>query len=335
LRWNGLSIGTGSGWFLFGGLRVDRSTGSVFATDGAYFDDPTESWRIIPAPPVVLATPVSAVWTGSEIVVATGGSQPVAAAFNPASFTWRTIQVPSDISSAWPRGDGNQFQLPHLSFVAGHVVMLVANDAEWATGATVLRLDPVKETWEVGAPLVSDGEVFGAIASSASQLFFLGDGGTSHQSCSRTVHLHLYDPAADTWTTQPLPDGRWQPAIVAWTGNRLLLAGGRDCPHQTVRRAKTFDPTTNTWTPVADMPADLDSASNSVLAAGSVAAMDKSGQPFVYDVALNRWWVGPSAIVNGRAFAGDFPIVTLGADLAVWNPAVTDGPFMRLAIPQS
>jgi N-acetylneuraminic acid mutarotase len=77
---------------------------------------------------------------------------------------------------------------------------------------------------------------------------FIGNGFTPARD------VYRYDPGADEWSTvASLPEARGALAVVALDG-RLYASGGSG-PIESVRQHAVYDPGTNVWTPLAQMPA--------------------------------------------------------------------------------
>ena len=95
-RQQATSVWTGSTWVIWGGADNDRDY-----SDGAAFDPTTGRWRVLPTSPLS-ARKTAGVWTGSEVLIAagySGGNSAAggemaldqAAAYNPATDTWRSL----------------------------------------------------------------------------------------------------------------------------------------------------------------------------------------------------------------------------------------------------
>ena len=81
--------------------------------------------------------------------------------------------------------------------------------------------------------------------------------GTNSHSDSCLPNAGLYDPAANRWTTSPLPGQLWGLDLMAaaWTGREVIVAGV-DARHQRLSVA-AYDPANHHWTMVTPaLPAD-------------------------------------------------------------------------------
>ncbi|MDO8403115.1 MAG: hypothetical protein Q7T27_06430 [Pseudomonas sp.] len=329
-----LSVSTGDGWFVWGGYTpTDVDPNRPPFDDGAYLDAATGEWRTLPPAPFTSVNgntgrAVDALWTGSEVMVvqSDGGLQVVA--FDPVAFTWRTIDVPADIVAAWPTTNG----IPHpgiYQYVAGRVVFFLRPDpAETGQRPLVLLLDPATDEWTVGAtpPAAMAGAWWSPVAASATDLFVLDASRVkSDGTCPGSTPLFAYDVQADAWRDEPPAELNWQPAIVAWTGDRLLLAGGSACngsaPLVAVRATALFDPVAGTWTAGADLPVDVGELRDDPVVLGDmVVAVAADVRPLVYDPGTDQWWQGPSPLAEGVQ-ADSTPVVVAG-QVRMWSPGI-------------
>jgi len=114
-----------------------------FFDDGAAFDPVTETWRMLPAPPIGPRTPFS-VWTGRELIV-WGSADRFArlrdgAAYDPTTNTWRTIaDGPTDIT------DGSAVWTGEEMIVFG--AALDGNNHAYTPTAVAAAYDPAADTW--------------------------------------------------------------------------------------------------------------------------------------------------------------------------------------------
>ena len=324
-RWQNVSISTGTGWFVWGGIGPLAPNQTVL-DDGAYLDSATGKWRLLPPAPLVASTQVDfGLWTGREIVVIQGGDAVHMAAFDPTSFTWRTIPIPSDTLAGWPRGDGG-FNRGVSSFVDGRVVIFFPNDPEGGLAPQVLLYDPTDDTFEVGAtPPSSMTSLTGPITSSDSKLFVVGGGQhNTDSSCLPAWSLYTYDVPSNVWTSFGIIRGNWMPATAAWIDGRVVLAGGTECTtNNPVRMTMTFDPKTPSMSTRAEMPVDLPEVRGpAVTLGGEVAIVAPSGQLLTYDPAQDVWQIGPSFLPESVS-AGETTMVALGTEqLAVWSAGI-------------
>lgn len=321
-----VSVQTDNGWFVWGGWTSPTGEGGEqSANDGAYYDGVSDTWTTLPTAPITNDFRAAyGVWTGTEVIVVVAYGGPRLAAFDPATFGWRDIPVSAEQRAAWPREDGH-FARGWHRFVGGKLVMFFPNTA---TGRpALLVVDPSTGEWTTGAPppMTTDDLVIG-VAASSGQFFIAGAGQLNSNSvCSReSTPLYIYDVAADTWNTSFLPHGNWQPAFIAWTGSRLLAAGGKICGSDiATRTTAAFDPTTTIWTDMAEMSEDLlYTVVEPLVSDGRVIVAGESGTPSVYYLDLDKWWSGP-AVFPGRAF-GDLHLAAVAGRMLTWSASALE-----------
>lgn len=334
-RSGNVSISTGDGWFVWGGYAsFDVDPNSHTLADGAFFDGATGEWRLLPPAPFAAAevdgSHEAAVWTGSEVIVVGSIDTPRVMAFDPASFTWRTIAVPDDIVGAWPRSSGS-YEPGRYRFVDGQIVLFFAPTPTDTSSGVVLLLDPVTGDWTVGAtpPATMPALVWfrSLVAASDSELFVLDtEGRDSKGSCLGTAALlYMYDVQGDAWREEPLQRADWQPAIMGWTGDRLVLAGGHTCggewPASAVHDTALFDPVTGAWTSGVALPVDLAEVNTDTVRLGNeVVAMGVDVRPLIFDPDTDQWWLGPSPLPDGSK--AEATAVAVAGRLWMWSPGL-------------
>lgn len=340
-RFQFLSVGTGDGWFVWGGYESDETSPVLvhMPFDGAYYATATASWRLLPDAPFVsleapeYASRQRATWTGDEVVVVQVDDAVEIAAFDPDAFSWRPIAVPDDIAAAWPTQSYGP-TLPAVEWIDGHVVLIFPNDAELMTPPSVIRWDPAADRWTIGtAPVIDPNVAGGTVLASSDQLFVVG-GAIRHSdsSCSGSSAIHVYTVATDTWTRFPLDDVTWEPAIVAWTGDRLLLAGGWRClgsrqAHEPMDAAMLLDPVTGQWTATTPLPVAMSEAGRAVVVDGWIVAArgdfpnTATNAVVGYDIVDARWTEAPPLLESGVT-AGEILVTALGDRIAIWSPGL-------------
>jgi hypothetical protein len=250
------------------------------------------AWQALPPAPIKARglADLTSVWTGKELIVSavkpgSDGtfikSTDVAAAYDPATRTWRRLP-------AAPKMDDH-----------------CRRDAVW-TGTEVLlwgcrqaAFDPHRNAWRM-LPKAPTGEGF--VAWTGHELIGWGGG------CCGDVWRggSAYDPAGNSWRTlsQP-PLAPSQRPLGAWTGHKLILVvsgftpeGGYSTQDKAYparfARAAAYDPETDSWRRLASPP-------RQALRYGGVAAWDghellvvgnataTAQMALAYRPATNRW----------------------------------------------
>jgi N-acetylneuraminic acid mutarotase len=157
-----------------------------------------------------------------------------------------------------------------------------------------------------------------------------GDGGAT------TAAVERYDIERDRWRrVRSMPIGVNHPATVAHGGRLYVIGGytgdgGLSAPTAAVQR---YDPRTNRWTRLRDMPTRRAALTAGVIdgriyAAGGAAGGDALRTLEVFDIARGRWSTGPRMQVArehlGGAVTGGRLYVLAGRAAGVGNLAVAE-----------
>ncbi|HLB20174.1 MAG TPA: hypothetical protein VK613_13715 [Gaiellaceae bacterium] len=262
------------------------------------------SWRRLPAAPMAPDWNYrTSVWTGKEMLVFGRDQQTaldangnpyaasrinVAAAYNPRSDTWRSLDPPRgptgfmDLSSVWTGKE-----------------MLV-----WGQG-TREAFNPVTNTWRrlPGSRLLSIHDGFGAVVWTGRELIGWG-GGCCGDAFSDGV---AYGVAKNTWRALPrAPLAGSQHPLSVWTGRRMIVISGA--------RAASYEPATNSWKRVAQPPAARGNAT-AVWDGREVLVFGGTRIGFAYSPRNDSWHALP-LVPAGRV--GDVAVWT-GRLLLMWG----------------
>lgn len=193
--------------------------------NGSAYDPATDTWRKLPPSPLS-ARYAPGVWTGHEMIIA-GGRDPNAgegrwvradaAAYNPATRTWRTLPpMPRPRSYATVVWDGTE-----ALFLGGS---LTNSHGPTASG---VAFNPSTGQWR-RLPRMEFGRAEFAAVWTGHQV--LAWGGLTGSYGTQTVppHGEAYDPVANRWSALPQAPlrGRAGPQAV-WTGSQMIVWGGR------------------------------------------------------------------------------------------------------------
>jgi hypothetical protein len=253
---DGASVWTGSELIVWGGW-----TGSETSDEGARFSPVPGTWTPLSSvgAPAARQYPLS-VWTGTEMIVwggVSGGSSLPAtnpgALYHPATDIWRPMTITNAPPTTYGygpaiwtgsrmlvwgfRNNTNLHALEHL----GYIYNPSANT--WTTMATN------------GAP--SARQYFTAVWTGSEMIIW--GGGTNTAASSAFRNGGRYRLSDNTWrpmNTNVAPEGV-RGASAVWTGTRMVVWGGATQTSPNVLRCATgaaYDPTTDTWTPIAQAP---------------------------------------------------------------------------------
>jgi hypothetical protein len=268
-------------------------------------------WQSLPAAPISPDWNArTSVWTGKQMLVfgrdqqtaldsrghpyATGSIN-VAAAYDPASRSWRKLSPPQKTSG-----------FLGLSSVWTGKEMLV-----WGQG-THLAYNPSTDTWRQlpASRLLRVHDGFGAVVWTGKEMLGWG-GGCCGDSFSDGV---AYNPGTNTWRALPKAGlvGDQHPVGV-WAGKRYIVFAGS--------QAAAYDPARNAWRRIASPPVR---AASAVWAGSRLVVTTASRNVFAYDPAKNRWQKLP-LLPRGRVGT---VVVFDGARVLVWGGARGGASFM-------
>ena len=205
--------------------------GDAFS-DGVAYNPTTNTWRkLAPAPPAGSQHPAGA-WTGRELIVLVGEFDPDgdpwparlarAAAYNPATDTWRRIAPPPatryGASAVWDGGE--------VLVVGGTGAPSAGRPP--APAAVGFAYDPATNRWR-RLPRMESGRV-GAVAVWTGRRLLVWGGSETTGAGLPVIPPHglAFDPTSNRWS--PLPQaplsGRLD-ATAVWSGGAMIVWGGR------------------------------------------------------------------------------------------------------------
>lgn len=180
-------------------------------------------------------------------------------------------------------------------------------------GTTVVdlveRYDPAAESWDTTAPLPEAMHHINA-AAIGGRIYVAGFLQTLQFTAN--ARMFVYDPDADSWSDgTELPPGREAGSSgVAVSDGRMFVFGGLQ-GSQPVATAQYFDPATDSWTPIADVPGARDhlvgaSVDDQVFAVGGRGGGigSHTTEVLVYDEAADSWDVVASLPTSRGGMSG-------------------------------
>ena len=239
-------------------FKLDGAPVNVFSGEGIVLDHPvarsdykdlapsspsvTGTWGVLPPAPIAAPDLRLSVWTGKEMIVfgrvdkhgPAGeilGSTNVAAAYDPATNTWRRLAPPLSA----PGYTGN------WDAVWTGEEMLVWGDVNQA-------FDPATDRWRRLPPAPAGRG--GIVVWTGRELIEWGGGCCGDVSSDGAA----YDPSTNAWRTIAHPPvGGQQSPVGAWTGQELVIFPGQDPEGKAVQGA-AYDPAADTWRRIASLP---------------------------------------------------------------------------------
>ena len=227
------------------------------------FDPATARWRDL-APLPQGASHLDAITLNGKIYVAGGFGwsnhrNPIDLflEYDPATDQWKTL---ARLSS--PRGSVG------LVAVGGMIHAIGGTGGDFRPVGTHEVFNPATGVWTPAAPLLTPRDHLGNIIAVDGKLHVFGGRWTGFAGTSVTMH-DVYDPATDKWTSAaPLPAPRSEGAVAYYRG--LILYFGGDCNDPKAAGAfddlQAYDPTTDSWKPLAKAPIGLHGQGAAVVA---------------------------------------------------------------------
>lgn len=206
--------------------------------------------------------------------------------YDPESDTWSQL---ADMNHARRK--------PAAAFIDGLLYVAGGGIAKESPLSTILEIyNPATDSWTLGAPMPVGSSTAPGVALGGK---FYVIGGCSDWECVGSTNVLRYDPTSDSWTTlAPYPE------VVAWhscgaIGSRIFCAGGvteipGDEEYTESNSTYVYNPATDVWTRLADMPqpqwgAFFGVANSVLLVSSGASARNITNQSFYYDPFTDTW----------------------------------------------
>lgn len=244
VRARATSLWLGDSLFYWGG---DTDSGAYTFNDGFIFRAKEREWERLPDAPLAARDGPASAWTGREVLI-WGGAGPFqgaealgdGAAYSPALQRWRRLP-PAPIEG----------RAPAASVWTGNELIVFGDldrDARRTDGAAY---NPTTNSWRSmpEAP----------VALNAAQAVWTGDevivfgADLNNNNASRSSRYALgiaYSPLSDSWRTLPTAALSPQASGAVWVDSRMVVVDYEG-------RAQTYDPASNVWKDIADVPVDI------------------------------------------------------------------------------
>ncbi|MGC4939047.1 S8 family serine peptidase [Kribbella sp. DT2] len=292
------------------GLTPGRISGSVKGTPAA----PTAgSWVGLPDYPSTIQDNVAGYSKGRLFsfggTIQGYGATTDVYSYDPATLAWTQL-------AAMPEGR----QRPAAGFVDGKYYVVGGWGAQAGASAKTLIYDPATNLWSGGA---DNPKPWGAVGSAVLDGKLYSIGGCTGDCQSGTTDVMVYDTTANRFR-----EAASYPEPVSWTScgginGRVYCAGGLvdgpDGGPTSSQKTYSYDPKTDAWTRVADLPVDLWASSHAVangrLMVSGGAAYGSSvltNEGFGYDPDLDRWSAIPNATEGAFRGAGACGLYRIG-----------------------
>ena len=235
--------------------------------------------------------------------------------YDPANNTWKRIK---DLPEAWTHA-GVAVDGADIYLAGGYRNEPNCTRAEVAT-RTVYKYDTKTDTWSTPLPPLPQARGSGGLVRLGRELHFFG--GTDTKRADKADHWALSLDGGSWEPRAPLPNPRSHMGFTV-LGGKIYAIGGQYCYEgcaKTQRLVHRYDPATNAWTRVADLPESLSHHTSStfvmenriVVVGGEKAHTRHVKNVRAYDPTTNTWTeltplpsegnAGVAGVVGGTLF---------------------------------
>ena len=313
------AVWTGSLMLVWGG-----QDGSSYLASGGRYDPAADTWT----PTASAGAPVArsrhtAVWTGTRMLVWGGynGSSYLASGgrYDPATDSWVPIQT----------SGGPSARAGHSAVWTGSVMVVWGGQTTFPidTGG---RYDPATDSWTPTATAsVPDGRYnHSAVWTGSLMLVWGGLDKFSIQGTQFGSYLNTggrYDPVTNTWTatsTGGAPEARYSHKAI-FTGNVMVVWGGRDRDNDYLDTGGSYDVATDSWTATSTLGAPVPRAYHTAVWTGSAMViwggfytsdLNTGGR---YDPLTDTWT--PTSTAGAPSARHFHSAVWTGDSMVVWG----------------
>lgn len=291
-----------------------KSVASIRVLD-ALRDDGTLKWTQVASAPVGRVEPETAV-VGDKLFAFSGYTdsnwQPIRRVdrYDPATNQWtRMNDMPIGITHAAVAVVGTK-----VWFAGGYAERLGTTANQDIAITTVKIYDTVTDTWSDG-PSLPQQRGSGGLGLVDNKLYFTSGEDRARQSHTETWMLDLNNTAAGWKSRAPIPQGKTHFGTVVIDGQMYVMGGqiGVDETATIVATAHRYDPKTNTWTRLKDLPIPMSHYSPATIARGGKVFLfggeqhftQESNQVLEYDPKTNTYQTRtPLPVTRAAAMAG-------------------------------
>ena len=229
--------------------------------------------------------------------------------YDPATLTWTQL-------ADMPEGR----QRPAAGFIDGKYYIVGGWGPQAGASKKTLIYDPGTNRWTSGA---DNPKPWGAVGSAVLDGKLYSVGGCLGDCQGGTTDVMVYDAATNRFSqAAPYPEPVSWPSCGTVNGHIYCAGGMFDGPTNrpvSTKKTYSYDPKTNAWTRVADLPVDL-WASSYAAANGRLVVSGGAGygssvltnEGFAYDPDLDKWTAIPNASTGVFRGAGACGLYRIG-----------------------
>lgn len=313
-------VWTGSELIVWGGAA---SYEEAVQTGGRY-NPATDQWQLLP----VAGAPSPrqhhvAVWTGKEMIVWGGHNYGAATntggRYNPTTNQWTTM---SDVNAPPAEPGSSPRQCGYKAIWTGEEMIV------WSVcGSAGGRYDPATNQWRtintVNAPAVP---LLVGFSEPALALVWTGtEALVYYPAIDNQMTGGRYDPLTDSWRSMSLsnaPEIAVQPGVV-WTGKEMAVYGGDISMFYGPTSGATYNPQTDTWTPI---PYHLPGGDTALWTGNEIIVLSGSNDSVAdglnaarYDPVRQQWLMLPHYSCYSNIIVPYGVAVWTGSDILLWG----------------
>jgi N-acetylneuraminic acid mutarotase len=255
----------------------------------------------------------TAVWTGSEVIVWSGGdtshSYNTGARYHPSTDSWSATSI-SNAPAA---------RAFHTAVWTGSEMIVWGGNTFGGNVNTGGRYNPSTNTWIATSIINAPSARFGQTAVwTGSEMIVWG-------SYDFTTTGGRYNPGTDTWATTSIVNApsRRQFFTAVWTGNEMIIWGGFNGVNF-LNSGKRYNPSTDSWAPTSTSNAPSEREAHTAVWTGSemiVWGGDSDGSDVNtggrYRPDTNTW--SAASIINAPSGRELHTAVWTGSEMIVWG----------------
>lgn len=265
--WTGEELILWSGYTYSGGTAPPK---------GVAYSPRSGEWREIAPSPLSGRYQIADVWTGRELLIwggvtDSGEAAGDGAAYDPKSDSWRML-AESPLS---PR-------VPLATVWTGDEMIVWGSTARTQTIVDGTAYDPVADRWRSLAPAPVEINLGTAVWTGEEMIVYGSLLDNRNVSDTGQNVGAVYDPASDGWTVMAESRLSPQATTMDWTGTKALV-------WDYLLDAALYDPRTDVWEPVDDVPLDESECYPSSAATQGFVLAWYCGQAALFDASSGSW----------------------------------------------
>jgi len=280
-RWGNAAIWTGTEMIIWGG-----SSGYYggYLINGARYNPSTDNWTPTSnnnSPPANTST--NTIWTGTEMILWGGGIATLyylnsGWRYNPTTDSWTSTSLV----------DAPEGRIGNSAIWTGNEMIVWGGWGVTGLLSTGARYNPSTDSW---IPTINTNvpaaRIWNTAVWTGNEMIIWGGGGYNDDWDKQNLNSGgRYDPATDSWiptTFENVPEGRFNHTAI-WTGNEMIIWGGRTGDAKLFSTGGKYNPSTDSW----------------IATSNTNAPQERTGHTAVWSGSEMIVWGGYSQSTGGR-----------------------------------